>query len=99
MLVTRDRCRFDWKEKWFAAATHVVNSTEPPGADPHARWCGRGAVARPPIPIFGKGKNVMLHLDLCGLTLLAGHRRPLQCDSAPLIFEKYCEYGILPCFR
>jgi len=52
MLVTRDRCRFDWKEKWFAAATHVVNSTEPPGADPHARWCGRGAVARPPIPIF-----------------------------------------------
>jgi hypothetical protein len=25
--------------------------TEPPGADPHARWCGRGAVARPPIPI------------------------------------------------
>lgn len=26
--------------------------TEPPGADPHARWCGRGAVSRPPIPII-----------------------------------------------
>jgi hypothetical protein len=25
---------------------------EPPGADPHAGWCGRGAVNdRPPIPI------------------------------------------------
>ena len=58
MLVTRDRCRFDWKEKWFAAATHVVNSTEPPGADPHARWCGRGAVARPPIPICFTHTNI-----------------------------------------
>ena len=28
--------------------------TEPPGADPHARWCGRGAVSRPPIPIVVK---------------------------------------------
>jgi hypothetical protein len=26
---------------------------EPPGADPHAGWCGRGEAARPPpIPIF-----------------------------------------------
>jgi len=27
---------------------------EPPGADPHAGWCGRGEqVTAPPIPIFG----------------------------------------------
>ena len=50
MSVARDRCWFDRKGKWFTATTHVVNSTEPPGADPHARWCGRGAVARPPYP-------------------------------------------------
>jgi len=26
--------------------------TEPPYADPHVRWCGRGGAARlPPIPI------------------------------------------------
>ena len=53
MSVARDRSRLNRKEKGFTATTQVVNSTEPPGADPHARWCGRGAVSRPPIPILG----------------------------------------------
>src|SRR5690606_25260377 len=32
---------------------HVTSSVEPPGAVPHARWCGRGSPGRPgaPIPI------------------------------------------------
>ena len=67
MSVTRDRYRFDRKEKWFAATTHVVNSTEPPGADPHARWCGRGAVARSPYPdlmISGNAIRKSLFVDL-----------------------------------
>jgi mycothiol synthase len=51
MLVARDHCWLDRNKKWFTATTQVVNSAEPPGADPHARWCGRGAVSRPPIPI------------------------------------------------
>src|SRR5438093_10436532 len=30
--------------------------TEPPYADPHVRWCGRGGAARlPPIPILWSG--------------------------------------------
>src|SRR5512145_1541527 len=30
--------------------------TEPPYADPHVRWCGRGGAARlPPIPIRRRG--------------------------------------------
>ena len=33
--------------------------TEPPGADPHARWCGRGAVSRPPIPIIWGVQNAI----------------------------------------
>jgi hypothetical protein len=37
MSVARDRGRFDRKEQWFPATTHVVNSTEPPDADPHVR--------------------------------------------------------------
>ena len=24
---------------------------EPPGADPHARWCGEGELETPPYPI------------------------------------------------
>jgi hypothetical protein len=32
--------------------------TEPPDADPHVRWCGRGRVARPsPIPIVKKSRG------------------------------------------
>src|SRR6516162_1698530 len=32
-----------------------LNLTEPPGADPHAGWCGRGEwVTTPPMPIFGQ---------------------------------------------
>jgi len=30
----------------------IAQPAEPPDADPHVRWCGRGGVARlPPIPI------------------------------------------------
>jgi hypothetical protein len=32
--------------------TMTPQPLEPPGADPHAGWCGRGGAARlPPIPI------------------------------------------------
>src|ERR1700733_2170673 len=39
------------------ASTHggavLVQSAEPPYADPHVRWCGRGGGAtRPPMPII-----------------------------------------------
>src|SRR6266513_6233040 len=35
--------------------------TEPPYADPHVRWCGRGGAARlPPIPIFGTFETCQL---------------------------------------
>jgi hypothetical protein len=50
MSVVRDRCRLNWKEKSFSATTQVVNSTEPLGADPHARWCGMGGGS--PSPLF-----------------------------------------------
>src|SRR5215831_12436089 len=34
-------------------APYGSNLTEPPGADPHAGWCGRGEWATtPPVPIF-----------------------------------------------
>jgi hypothetical protein len=29
--------------------------TEPPDAGPHVRWCRRGGVGRPPIPIRADG--------------------------------------------
>ena len=38
---------------------------EPPDADPHVRWCGRGArVTAPPMPIFG-GRRAMDSVDVC----------------------------------
>src|SRR5580700_1337538 len=42
------------------ASTHgravLAQSAEPPYADPHVRWCGRGGGAtRPPMPIAGGG--------------------------------------------
>jgi RNA-directed DNA polymerase len=37
-------------------------STEPPDADPHVRWCGRGAAATPPpIPIHPRGDPYRLN--------------------------------------
>ena len=47
------RHRAEWKEKALNTKRMVSSYlTEPPDADPHVRWCGRGAgLARPPIPI------------------------------------------------
>src|SRR6266576_5373934 len=39
--------------------------TEPPYADPHVRWCGRGRAARlPPIPILARGTQIWPALEL-----------------------------------
>jgi hypothetical protein len=39
-----------------AMCGHIAQSAEPPYADPHVRWCGRGGAAKlPPIPIQGDG--------------------------------------------
>jgi hypothetical protein len=36
-----------------AMCGHIAQSAEPPYADPHVRWCGRGGAAKlPPIPIL-----------------------------------------------
>ena len=42
-------------EKRKHAPRHLPQPVEPPGADPHAGWCGRGGVERlPPIPIVAR---------------------------------------------
>src|SRR6202041_4194637 len=46
------------------ASTHggavLVQSAEPPYADPHVRWCGRGGGAtRPPMPIQTRSEDVV----------------------------------------
>ena len=39
------------RARWMTGAILLPN-VEPPSADPHARWCGRGSGAtRTPIPI------------------------------------------------
>src|SRR5215469_8849772 len=56
---------------WASAAgrTLLAISAEPPYADPHVRWCGRGEWATtPPMPIWGrldtaKRGNVHDHFD------------------------------------
>ena len=47
------RYRCDCIEKWLNATVKCRHHTvEPPDADPHVRWCGRGVAARlPPIPM------------------------------------------------
>src|SRR5689334_25358215 len=46
-----------WKRT--QAPRQLPQPVEPPGADPHAGWCGRGGVARlPPIPIEEGGQTV-----------------------------------------
>jgi len=70
MSVARDLSQPNRTEKEFTATTQVVNSTELPGADPHARWCGRGAVSRPPIPIPEEFYLFNSLLDLPNPTLL-----------------------------
>ena len=38
-----------------------AESAEPPDADPHVRWCGRGGgVTRPPMPIVAKPSKTRL---------------------------------------
>ncbi len=34
---------------------------EPPGADPHARWCGEGELETPPYPIVICLNFIYLH--------------------------------------
>jgi hypothetical protein len=41
-----------WRETTRTSGPQGHNLIEPPGADPHAGWCGRGAWATtPPISI------------------------------------------------
>jgi hypothetical protein len=47
-----------------------VQTNEPPYADPHVRWCGRGEAAKlPPIPIW------ICSGRASGFTVLAGGHR------------------------
>jgi hypothetical protein len=34
----------------ISSPRHLTNFVEPPGADPHARWCGEGGQKWPPLP-------------------------------------------------
>ncbi len=82
MSVVRDRCRLNWKEKSFSATTQVVNSTEPPGADPHARWCGMGGGSPSPLSrlltiIHLRPNNILRHL-IHILTII----NPDRCENA-----------------
>ena len=72
MSVARDRRRLNWKEKSFTAPIQVVNSTEPPDADPQARWCGRGAASRPPYPDYLSAVRQVLLDQVSRLTMIAG---------------------------
>ena len=64
MSVARDRSRLNRTEKEFTATTQVVNSTEPPGADPHARWCGRGGrETAPPYPDLRINERLDMHVE------------------------------------
>ena len=45
-----------WRKTTRTSSPLWVLLTEPPYADPHVRWCGRGGAARlPPIPIVAGG--------------------------------------------
>ena len=47
--------------KGFATPTTVSGMlSEPPGADPHAGWCGRGRGEPGAYPIFGSRRNTGL---------------------------------------
>jgi hypothetical protein len=42
----------------------IAQPAEPPDADPHVRWCGRGEAARlPPIPIVRASGFIATSLD------------------------------------
>ena len=42
-----------WRKTNRPSGPPGLNLTEPPGADPHAGWCGRGEWATtPPMPIL-----------------------------------------------
>ncbi len=36
---------------WLCLISRVLPSREPPSADPHARWCGKGGLNTRPYPI------------------------------------------------
>ncbi|HWN76241.1 MAG TPA: hypothetical protein VNO13_10865, partial [Candidatus Udaeobacter sp.] len=41
-----------WRKTTRTSGPQGLNLTEPPGAAPHAGWCGRGErVTAPPMPI------------------------------------------------
>jgi putative transposase len=46
-----------WGRHFWGRAV-LAQSAEPPDADPHVRWCGRGGgVTRPPMPIHEEGRR------------------------------------------
>src|SRR5215831_14925450 len=49
-----------WRKTNRPSGPSGLNLTEPPGADPHAGWCGRGEWAStPPMPLrSGKSKRL-----------------------------------------
>src|SRR6516165_1537766 len=45
-----------WQKTTGTSGPQGLNLTEPPGADPHAGWCGSGEWATtPPMPIEARG--------------------------------------------
>ena len=47
-----------WRKTNRPSGPPGLNLTEPPGADPHAGWCGRGEWATtPPMPICERAEN------------------------------------------
>src|SRR5260370_12415936 len=53
--------RLAWPSK--TVCSEVAQSTEPPYADPHVRWCGRGGeVTFPPIPIHSSSGHMLAAL-------------------------------------
>ena len=64
---------------WASAAgrTLLAISAEPPYADPHVRWCGRGEWATTsPMPIFNRSEHlvvVLFQVEEDSVLLVADH--------------------------
>ena len=86
------------KKPALASGAHLLLKDEPPSADPHARWCGRGPGAiRAPIPMYAQhGRELMgckspvctgnskeANFQLEFLERLNTRRRQLRKDDRP----------------
>jgi retron-type reverse transcriptase len=55
--------------------------SEPPGADPHARWCGRGRGKPGPYPISRAVQSLLERLRCCPLLAVAFEEAPSRVPS------------------